>query len=358
LQLLLAEDEDGDFPIENIPILLACAEEYTAPRKHYYVPRRYRTLDEFSDAQCKHLFKYENKHDIRRLMTAMNIPEDFQRSNGSYVSGEEAFLITLMRFTYPLRWCTHMETFGGSAGFLSETFYLVLNHIYDNFADKVLNDLSRYAALFPKWANAIATKRGAYSGDVALFIDGTIRRMCRPTHNQKAVYSGHKRIHGLKYQAVSAPCGLIVDLYGPVCGRRHDMHLLRVSRILHRMREANGDGRVFRMYGDPAYPIADVILRAFRGVNLTQAQVDLNAEFNAMRTSVEWSFGRVVQYVSYLDYKAAMKLEEAPLALLYKVGVILTNCHLCLYRNGTTVSFFNCDPPTLEAYLGDEPLAP
>ena len=110
--------------------------------------------------------------------------------------------------------------------------------------------------------------------------------MCRPSRNQREVYSGHKRCHGsLKYQSVSSPCGLIVDLYGPVPGRRHDMHLLRESRIVERLREVNVHGTVYRVYGDPAYPITDVILRAFRGLHLTPVQREINREFNAMRTS-------------------------------------------------------------------------
>jgi len=81
------------------------------------------------------------------------------------------------------------------------------------------------------------------------------------------------------------------------------------------MREVNGpNGRTYRLYGDPAYPITDVILRAFRGLRLTPAQVEINKEFNAMRTSVEWAFGKVVNYVSYLDMKHAMQLELIPVA--------------------------------------------
>ena len=33
-----------------------------------------------------------------------------------------------------------------------------------------------------------------------LFVDGTLRRVCRPKEYQESIYSGHKKHHGLKYQ--------------------------------------------------------------------------------------------------------------------------------------------------------------
>jgi hypothetical protein len=57
--------------------------------------------------------------------------------------------------------------------------------------------------------------------------------MCRPgdtagtTDVQRRVYSGHKRVHVLKFQGVLAPDGMIMDLHGPVPGHRRDCFLLR-----------------------------------------------------------------------------------------------------------------------------------
>ncbi|KAF4138678.1 DDE superfamily endonuclease [Phytophthora infestans] len=63
------------------------------------------------------------------------------------------------------------------------------------------------------------------------FVDGTVRGIARPVHNQRQCYNGHKRKHALKYQGVMAPDGLFIDFYGPVLGRRHDVYLLRVSEV-------------------------------------------------------------------------------------------------------------------------------
>ena len=47
-------------------------------------------------------------------------------------------------------------------------------------------------------------------------MDGTVRPICRPGEMQRAVYNGHKRVHGLKFQSVALSNGLIANLFGPV----------------------------------------------------------------------------------------------------------------------------------------------
>ena len=44
----------------------------------------------------------------------------------------------------------------------------------------------------------------------------TVRPICQPYQNQGIVYNGHKRAHGLKYQSVALPNGMIANMYGPV----------------------------------------------------------------------------------------------------------------------------------------------
>ena len=61
------------------------------------------------------------------------------------------------------------------------------------------------------------------------FLDGTIRQQCRPVRGQRAIFSGHKRYHGLKFQALTVPDGLIAAMFGPVEGRLHDSTMLEFS---------------------------------------------------------------------------------------------------------------------------------
>ena len=71
------------------------------------------------------------------------------------------------------------------------------------------------------FADAIHQK-GAALDDCWEFIDSTVRPICRPKHNQRAVYNAHKRGHEIKFQSLVAGNGLIANLFGPVEGGRHD----------------------------------------------------------------------------------------------------------------------------------------
>ena len=55
-----------------------------------------------------------------------------------------------------------------------------------------------------EYANAIH-RAGAALNNCFGFIDGTMRPICRPGHEQRLVYNGHKRVHALKFQSTSLP---------------------------------------------------------------------------------------------------------------------------------------------------------
>ncbi|CAC5403562.1 unnamed protein product [Mytilus coruscus] len=100
------------------------------------------------------------------------------------------------------------------------------------------------------------------------FIDGTVRPICRPQENQRLVFNGHKRSHALKFQSIVTPNGIISNSFGPIEGRRYDAGMLRESDILTQMRVhmTTPEGRIFCIYGDPAYPVTDgYIIAPFRG---------------------------------------------------------------------------------------------
>jgi hypothetical protein len=67
------------------------------------------------------------------------------------------------------------------------------------------------------------------------FIDGTIRRTYCPKYFKKQACSGHKRFHGILFQSVLFPNGMVALLY--VAGSRHDSFMLDESGILPKLRE-------------------------------------------------------------------------------------------------------------------------
>eukprot|EP00854_Cymbomonas_tetramitiformis_P009971 gene9971-11807_t len=131
----------------------------------------------------------------------------------------------------------------------------------------------------------------------------------------------------------------------------HDSFMLRESKLPEELEEYFGDDEiVYMIYGDPAYPISRYLIVGFKGVNLMPDKKALNKFMSSVREAVEWSFGKVLQYYAYLDFKKNMKLLLQPVSQYYKAGVLLSNMHTCLYGS-TSSRYFDCDPPTLEEYL-------
>ena len=87
-----------------------------------------------------------------------------------------------------------------------------LIYIYEQRNDFLYWDAQRLtAARLQTYCNAIDTPGNKIYG----FIDGTHRSICRPSiMDQKLFYSGYKKVHSVKFQAIMAPDGVIIHLAG------------------------------------------------------------------------------------------------------------------------------------------------
>lgn len=108
--------------------------------------------------------------------------------------------------------------------------------------------------------------------------------------------------------------------------------------------------RKYIIYGDPAYPMSELILKPYSSRILTQEQIAFNKAMSSVRQAVEWGFGKVITEFAFLDFKKNQKILLQEVSYMYMAGVILSNCHTCLYR-GQTASYFSTVPPTLVEYL-------
>ena len=132
---------------------------------------------------------------------------------------------------------------------------------------------------------------------------------------------------------------MIANLFGPVEGRRHDAFILGISGLLPQLgRITKSDGEPYVVYGDPAYGMSAHIISPFKGAHLTQLQQQFNHKMSEVRVSVEWGFGKIIQYFAYLDFRKNLKVLLQPVAKHYAVGALLTNCQTCLY--GSVASSF------------------
>eukprot|EP00854_Cymbomonas_tetramitiformis_P004261 gene4261-5245_t len=305
------------------------------------------TISDFTDTQCWLNFRFK-KGDLYRLQRALNVPAVMKTSQGHKFTGEEGLLIMLNRLAYPSRLSDLAGKFRRRPERLSELFRAMTDWFVERYGH-LLEDIKIWGPYMEHWSHALANAECPVPG-IWAFIDGTLRPLCKPGIFQGVMYSGHKRVHGVKFQSVEAPCGLIVHLFGPIAGHRHDSFMLRESKLLEQLEEYFSDKDVvFLIYGDPAYPVSEYLITGYKGINLTADQKLLNKFMSSCREAVEWAFGKVLQYQAYLDFKKNLKILLSPVSTHYKVGVLVTNMHTCLY-GCTSSRYFDCDPPTLEEY--------
>eukprot|EP00171_Calliarthron_tuberculosum_P004173 IDg4173t1 len=192
-------------------------------------------------------------------------------------------------------------------------------------------DLLRARA--PKYASAIVASGGTLDRCVG-FIDGTKIKITRPSGTamiQRAVYSGHKRMHCLTYQSISTPDGLIFHLFGPV----------EVLLI---------DQEQYYIYGDQAYVVRPWLQTAYRRSSATTAELTHNKAMNNARVAVEWSYGELKNAFASQDFSRKLQVAKLPVAALYIVCALLRNFKTCLGHRTIAETHFDCSPPTLEEY--------
>lgn len=202
---------------------------------------------------------------------------------------------------------------------------------------------------------------GAPTRSIVGFINCTIRKTCHPVVNQDLVYTGYKKYHGMKFQGVVIPNGLIVHLEGPFQAPQNDSGVLNDSGILHNIEKyaiqpgsQEGDPlecRFFQLYSDSAYGVSPYLVSPYASADsLTPAQCEWNTAMGGIRISIEHGFGIIVQEWPFVNAHWKSKILGTPCGLFYWVAVLLSNAHACIEPNQTSVQY-SCPPPSLEEYF-------
>ncbi|XP_077501449.1 uncharacterized protein LOC144112496 [Amblyomma americanum] len=329
---------------------LLCLEVFGETRRDPLSVRGLINIDAMDSGVFRTYFRFE-KDDLRKLQSALRIPEMVLTPQKVSVPGDEALCITLRRLAYPNRLCDLEDLFGRHSSVLSSLTNEVLRrvdecffHLLDDFNNQKWLNLNT----LEKFSQAIHAK-GAPLTNCWAFIDGTARAICRPSRDQKLYFSGHKRFHALKYQSIMCPNGIICQLDGSYPGSKHDAGNFGISKVYSKL-EKLVQGQSYCIYGDPAYPLRPLLLKPYGGVSLTPEQCEFNKAMSGVRQAVEWGFGKIAGLFAFVDFKKNQKLRLQNLPRIYKASALFANCHTCLY--GAQVShYFGVDPPELETYL-------
>ena len=344
--------DEGDIDDEELLLLLLDHPKNLHVGPPYFKYQRYNVF-EMREDEFEVEFRFK-KDDIFRLAAVLRLPEILKCQNGVVVDEIEALCIALKRFAYPCRLADLIPRFGRPVSQLCMVINLVIDHIFDRFGYLLANLdqplLSRQN--LKVYADAIHQK-GAALDNCWGFVDGTVRPICKPNQDQRAVYNGHKRVHAIKFQSVVTPNGLIANLFGPVEGRRHDSGILAMSGLLNQLEQHSftPDGQPLCIYGDPAYPQRVFLQCPFaRRPDLTVQEQAFSQSMSRVRASVEWVFGDIVNYFKFTDFKKDLKIGLSAVGKTYVVCSLLRNALTCLYGNNTS-AFFNLQPLALEEYF-------
>lgn len=301
--------------------------------------------------------------ELLRLSVVLDIPSPFKTHSGHAASALEALALLCAHLRCEGSQWTLVTRYARSQSAISEIIGELIEYIDRRW--KFLLEWDAGGLVHPRRLQEYAqTLRdfGAPCDTVFGFIDCTIRSTCRPIRSQELVYTGYKKRHGMKFQAVTIPNGLIAHLSGPYRAPQNDSGVLNESKLLDTLRQHAiqpgsypGDPahlRYFQVYGDSAYGLGPSVLSPFSEgrEHLTAEQQAWNTAMGGVRISVEHAFCQVAKQWPQLNCYWRQRIWGTRCGLLYRVAVLLTNAKACLDPNQTSQRY-DCLPPCVEDYF-------
>ena len=270
-------------------------------------------------------------------------------SNGEpirWVSQETAFLVFLKRMRTRGSVAIQLQSFfGRSVGWISQVFNAVLNFLYTRWVPSKI--LSLDSNVFSYWRlQDYATclkKAGLGIPGCVGFVDGTFHGIHRPGRDgyqgllQRLFYNGAHKGHGIIFEMITFPDGLIGRAYGPVSGRHHDLYLARKSQLKELL--VTGALKYFRLFGDKAYlGFGSRIMHPFLAPTPGSYEAWFNTHTSAYRIEVEHNIGNIYMQCAVLQNE--MNLERQLPEAWFLTAVFIHNIHTCVYSNNQTALRF------------------
>ncbi|MDX1903259.1 MAG: transposase family protein [Thermonemataceae bacterium] len=287
---------------------------------------------------------YLNSNDVRRIEVG-----------NKYIAHYETCLCAyLFKMSHPCRLIGEVESFFGiRKSKLSQMIRFFGQALYE-LAIQYLSNPNIWHHKMPYYALVISNKINGMFDNIWGYIDGTVRKTCRPMHFQQVLYTRYKRCHAIKFQSVVTPDGYVACLAGPFVGRRHDSRMLRESQLVEQlealMPEDGSNGTVYTLYGDLAYPQSAYIFGGFVAPDRNSPEARFNQAMSRIRIAVEWGFATILRRWTHLDFTRSMKLFEQPIAQQFINCAFLVNLQNCFYGGATNV-YFDCNVMSLQVYL-------
>jgi len=148
--------------------------------------------------------------EIERLADVFRLPEMIRSTDdGVCAARVEALCILFRRLCYPNRLFDSRKEFGRSMSNFDRVYLRMVGIVHGRYGRVLDFDAARLAGSLESFAQAVH-RAGAPLPNVWGFVDGTARAIARPTQNQRLCYSGPKRYHCLKFQAITRLCRILL----------------------------------------------------------------------------------------------------------------------------------------------------
>ena len=170
-------------------------------------------MEELTDRQFVKEFRF-SKEEVVRVIAALQWPPFFRLQSRLVFSSELCLLMVLYRFAFP----STLNKLEVMFGIPSTTCSIIVNHgikmLKAKFGERLRSfDVELVLRNIHWYQESISKKSGGAATTCFGFIDGTLVQVSRPKTNsphagirdqnniQRALYSGHKRHHGIKFQS-------------------------------------------------------------------------------------------------------------------------------------------------------------
>ena len=174
---------------------------------------RKNVMEELTDRQFVKEFRF-SKEEVVRVIAALQWPPFFRLQSRLVFSSELCLLMVLYRFAFP----STLNKLEVMFGIPSTTCSIIVNHgikmLKAKFGERLRSfDVELVLRNIHWYQESISKKSGGAATTCFGFIDGTLVQVSRPKTNsphagirdqnniQRALYSGHKRHHGIKFQS-------------------------------------------------------------------------------------------------------------------------------------------------------------
>lgn len=210
------------------------------------------------------------QQDVQTLVEVLQLPEEINAENGVKEGRVTAFCMLLKHFVYPARLADVEMQFGWERTRFLHISRETASIIFHRWKHLLRFDPHRLTRQKLQEFALVMMNRGCPLDVISAIIDGTLRRNARPVRNQRIIYNGWKRVHALKYHCLVSPDGIVIHVYGPVEGHRHNETLYKQSGLEDLLEKHfwTPDGQPLFIYSDPAYGTGTHIMSPWKGVNL------------------------------------------------------------------------------------------